>query len=202
MNKLPLFTKNETKTFRFTNEQYYYLEIEYNRYIIYKSLIKQIEKILNILDTTEYNSTNNNRKKYENKNIIDRFILECINHGITPEIEIEIESPIESPIEYQSSKTVNNTVDNKIINYDLLLQNLFFNKNIENLDMLRNTSYYKKMINEYNEKKIRITPEKIIAINNAIINCNKSFYKQCKIDLNYNIDLQSKKKITISKRIT
>ena len=28
----------------------------------------------------------NKRKKYENKNIIERFVLECINHGISPHI--------------------------------------------------------------------------------------------------------------------
>ena len=76
-----MFYKNETKNFKFTLEQYYNLEKEYNRYVYYKSLIKQIEKILNITDVSEFNNinNNNNRKKYENKNILDRFILECIN---------------------------------------------------------------------------------------------------------------------------
>ena len=56
MNKLPIFINNESKTFKFTNEQYHILELEYNRYIIYKSLIKQIEKILNITEKSDYNT--------------------------------------------------------------------------------------------------------------------------------------------------
>ena len=228
MNKLPVFTHNETKTFRFTNEQYYYLELEYNRYIIYKSLIKQIEKILNILDTTEYNSTNNNRKKYENKNILDRFVLECINHGITPQIEnnteynteYNTEQNTEYNIEYNRENNINhnsddtsnssNSSNNKNndtnenndsndINENMLLNYLFFNKNIENVNSLHNTSYYKKMIYEYNEKKIRITPDKIIAIDNAIINANKTFFKQSQTDSNYKMNSQINKKILIPK---
>ena len=212
MNKLPLFTKNETKTFRFTNDQYYYLEVEYNRYVIYKSLIKQIEKILNILDTTEYNSTNNNRKKYENKNILDRFVLECINHGITPQIENSLEHSLEHNLEDNINQSpednhnynttinyINDTNDNNDINENIVLHYLFFNKNIENINSLHNTSYYKKMIYEYNEKKIRITPDKILAIDNAIINANKTFFKQSQTDSNYKMNLQINKKIIINK---
>ena len=44
------------------------------------------------------------------------------------------------------------------------------------------------MINEYNEKKIRLTSDKILAIDNVFLNSNKSFSKQCKIDSKYNID--------------
>ena len=220
MNKLPLFTQNETKSFRFTNEQYYYLELEYNRYIIYKSLIKQIEKILNILDTTEYNSTNNNRKKYENKNILDRFVLECINHGITPQIENNLEDNLEDNLEANLEANFNNLENVQIQNHDIdyftnktiqtesiddtndntiLLHYLFFNKIIDNINNLHNTSYYKKMIYEYNEKKIRITPDKILAIDNAIINANKAFFKQSQTDSNYRMNLQTNKKILIPK---
>ena len=160
MNKLPIFTHNETKSFRFTNEQYYYLELEYNRYVIYKSLIKQIEKILNILDTTEYNNnnTNNNRKKYENKNILDRFVLECINHGITPQIEQTQEKKPEQNSEQNQEFNLEDSPEINDINENILLQYLFFNKNIENSTTLRNTSYYKKMIYEYNEKKNKNNP--------------------------------------------
>ena len=209
MNKLPLFTKNETKTFKFTNEQYYYLELEYNRYIIYKSLIKQIEKILNILDTTEFNSTNNNRNKYENKNILDRFVLECINHGITPQIEDnkDITEAIFNTFEDSQSQNKDNTIHTDSIDekYDndndntILLNYLFFNKFIDNATSLHNTSYYKKMLYEYTEKKIRITPEKILAIDNVIINSNKTFFKQSQADSNYRMILQSNKKILIPK---
>ena len=49
------FNINEIKKFSFTKEQYLNLEIEYNRFIIYNSLIKNIEIILNIHETFEYN---------------------------------------------------------------------------------------------------------------------------------------------------
>jgi hypothetical protein len=66
------FNINEQKKFNFTQEQYINLELEYNRTSIYNKLIHTIEKILNINDSFEYNK----RKKYENKNIIERFVLE------------------------------------------------------------------------------------------------------------------------------
>ena len=183
-NNLPIFTNNETKTFKFTNDQYYNLELEYNRYNVYKSLNKQIEKILNILDSSDFSNlnNNNNRKKYENKNIIDRFILECINHGITPYIE-------NSNIQYQNKNITEINYDTKInydteINYEILSQNLFLNKILENSNLLHNTSYYKKMLNEYNEKKIRLTPDKIIAIDKLFIDSNKLFIRQNQIDMN------------------
>ena len=40
MNKLPSFTHNNVKSFKFNTEQYITLEIEYNRYTIYKEFIK------------------------------------------------------------------------------------------------------------------------------------------------------------------
>ena len=171
MNTLPVFKNNETKTFKFTNEQYYNLEIEYNRYIIYKSLIKQIENILIITDTSDYNNTNNNRKKYENKNILDRFILECINHGITPYIE--------------NNDCINEKTEKTDINYNILSNYLFFNQILDNTDRLTNTSYYKKMISEYNEKKLRLTPDKILSIQQAIIESNKKLFRQCQTDSYY-----------------
>lgn len=156
MNKLKMFYKNETKYFKFTSEQYYNLEKEYNRYNIYISLIKQIEIILKISESYEQN----NRKKYENKNIIDRFILECINHGITPNI-----------------KTLQNFKDDfdKEINFDLLSYHIFFNPILDKLDQLQNIIYYNKMLNEYNEKKININPEQQLLIIKLISNSNKQF---------------------------
>ena len=157
MNKLTMFYKNETKNFKFTPEQYYNLETEYNRYSIYRSLIKQIEIILKISESCEQN----NRKKYEHKNIIDRFVLECINHGITP----------------NSHNTNINNIDNfdKKINYDTLSHHIFFNPVLDNFDLLQNIYYFTKMINEYNEKKIIISPEKQLAIIKVILNSNKQF---------------------------
>ena len=74
--KSSYFNTNEVKKFTFTQEQYSKLELEYNRTILYNTLLTNIEKILNINETSEQNK----RKKYENKNIIERFVLECINH--------------------------------------------------------------------------------------------------------------------------
>ena len=160
MNKLVMFYKNETKFFKFTSEQYYNLEKEHNRYTIYLSIIKQIENILKISESFEQN----NRKKYENKNIIDRFILECINHGITPNIQ------------KTHTKHVNDLKDfDKEINYDTLSHNIFFNPILDNFELLRNVYYFTKMINEYNEKKITITSEKQLAILKTILNSNKQF---------------------------
>jgi hypothetical protein len=216
MNTLPTFKNNETKMFKFTNEQYYRLEIEYNRYVYYKSLIKQFEKILNITEITDYNNTNNNntnnnRKKYENKNIIDRFILECINHGITPYIEHKeheehIDQNINKNINLNINANINANIDHKLeINFDTLSNYLFFNNTLDNAINLQNTIYYKKMISEYNEKKIRITPEKLLQINKAIVDSNKQF-KQFQIESNSNLNMYKNKKnsryISISCSIT
>ena len=164
-----MFYKNETKNFKFTLEQYYNLEKEYNRYTIYKFLIKQIESILKISDSCEQN----NRKKYESKNIIDRFILECINHGITPNIQ-------KSHIHTNTNNNNNNNINNldildKEINYDTLSHHIFFNPILDNIELLRNVYYFTKMINEYNEKKITMTSEKHVLILKAISNYNKQF---------------------------
>ena len=210
MNTLPTFKTNETKMFKFTNEQYYRLEIEYNRYIYYKSLIKQFEKILNITEITDYNNTNNNntnnnnRKKYENKNIIDRFILECINHGITPYIEHE--EHIDQNKNNNKNINIDPNIDHKLeINFDTLSSYLFFNNTLDNAINLQNTIYYKKMISEYNEKKIRITPEKLLQINKAIVDSNKQF-KQFQVESNANLNMYKNTKnsryISISCSIT
>ena len=137
MYNMTTFVNNISKQFKFTTEQYMHLEIEYTRYVIYTELIKQIECILQI--TEEYDM----RKKYESKNIIERFVLECINNGI--------------------------------INYDNLSHYLFFNPVLDNINLLCETPYYIKMISEYNEKKIRLTPIKILNIDKAFIDANKRF---------------------------
>ena len=165
----PQFNVNETKKFKFSNEQYYTLEIEYNRYIIYHSLIKQIENILKINNNTDSNI----RKKYENKNIIDRFILECINHGITPQTE---DVPI---IRTNTLDTLekSDTLE-KDINYEHLSRYLFLNTILDNPNKLNSIYYFIKMISEYNEKKIGITPDRILSIKNAFIDANKTFIVQ------------------------
>lgn len=166
MNKLPVFKQNDVKSFKFNIEQYISLEIEYNRYTIYKELIKNIENILKINDISNYYS---NRKIYENKNIIDRFILECINHGISPKLN--------------TMNTMNTVVNLQInlfeeddnTNLEALTNNLFFNKYINTVEDLRKCIFFKKMINEYIEKKIKITPDKILKIEKSIVDSNLKF---------------------------
>jgi len=186
---LPVFYINEFKNFKFSNDQYRILEIEYNRYFIYKNLIKQIEQILNIVDSNEYNK----RKKYENKNIIERFVLECINHGISPhidnihipvlkeikelhvkELHKELQKDINKDIHYDNENTTD-CKDVKDINYEQLSHYLFFNQNIKTCKQLQNTYFYKKMLSEYNEKKIKFTPDKLFRVENAFINSEKLF---------------------------
>jgi len=168
-DKLIYFNVNEIKKFKFTKEQYIYLEIEYNRYTIYKSLIKNIETILNINDTFEYNK----RKKYENKNIIERFILECINHGMSPHINC-----IDQSLNDDKS-IVNDTKTNNIIDtdYTSLYKHIFFNSILNNSINLSNIYYFNKMISEYNEKKIKITPEITVSIINEFIKAEEQFVK-------------------------
>ena len=173
--KTIFFNINEIKKFSFTQEQYMNLEIEYNRFIIYNSLIKNIEIILNINETFDYNK----KKKYENKNIIERFVLECINHGISPNIN-------HNEIDLKETETILNDNDNTNIRLDKhindvnishndvnishndvtdvndvsLYKHIFFNpilsNSISNSTTLSNINYFKKMISEYNEKKIKI----------------------------------------------
>jgi hypothetical protein len=169
-DKLIYFNENEIKKFNFTQEQYIHLEIEYNRYTIYNSLIKNIEKILNINDTFEYNK----RKKYENKNIIERFILECINHGISPHIN---HTHIEQSINNKS--LINDIENNNIIDidYTILYKHIFFNSILNNSAKLTNIYYFNKMISEYNEKKIKTTPDIILNIIKEFITAEQQFIK-------------------------
>jgi hypothetical protein len=193
------FTINEQKKFSFTQEQYINLEIEYNRYIIYNKLIKNIEKILNIHELFEYNK----RKKYENKNIIERFVLECINHGISPHINHtnhtnHTKHGISPHINYTNhtkiineelltnKETINNITNVTHIesnsdsdntnNQTILYNHVFFNSILYN-GKIRNIYYFEKMISEYNEKKIKLTPEIILNIEKEFINAEKQFIK-------------------------
>jgi hypothetical protein len=160
------FILNEIKKFTFTQEQYINLEREYNRYIIYNKLIQNIEKILNINDSFDYNK----RKKYENKNIIERFVLECINHGISPHINTINETTINIENNATKINIENDINNNELINY------IFFNSTLNN-DKFKNIYYFEKMISEYNEKKFKISSEIKLNIEKAFINADKTFIK-------------------------
>jgi hypothetical protein len=182
MNKLHIFKQNDVKSFKFNTEQYINLEIEYNRYIVYKELVKHIE---NVFKLNEFANEYSNRKIYENKNIIDRFILECINHGISPKLNNIIEKKLDNNAENNlDAKLCSNNInitDSRIDNLndveyiDALNGMLFFNKNINTIENLRKCVYFKKMINEYNEKKIKITSERILKLERTIIEAQSKF---------------------------
>ena len=119
------FKHNEFKTFTFSIDQYVNLEIEYNRYIIYKELIKSIEQILiinytnnkknnntciNSINVSNVSDDNIKQKKYENNSIINRFILECINHGISPNISQFGNSIIQPENKYKYKNWFCNTI--------------------------------------------------------------------------------------------
>jgi len=182
MNKLHIFKQNDVKSFKFNTEQYINLEIEYNRYIVYKELVKHIE---NVFKLNEFANEYSNRKIYENKNIIDRFILECINHGISPKLNNIIEKKLDNNAENNldaklcsdNINIMNSRIDNlNDVEYiDALNGMLFFNKNINTIENLRKCVYFKKMINEYNEKKIKITSERILKLERTIIEAQSKF---------------------------
>ena len=56
-----------------------------------------------------------------------------------------------------------------------LSNNLFFNKCINTIEELRKCIFYKKMITEYVEKKIKITPDKVLKIEKSIIDAQNKF---------------------------
>ena len=172
--KAPYFNINEKKKFTFTQEQYMNLEIEYNRNYLYNLLINNIEKILTINDNFDYNK----RKKYENKNIIERFVLECINHGISPHILHN------SNTNTNTHTNINNTNDDNYIdyeketNYKALSHYFLFNPILNSIDTISTIYYFTKMISEYNEKKIKISQEIIIKISKEFVNAHKAFNKK------------------------
>ena len=158
-NNTSYFKTNEIKKFTFTQEQYIYLEIEYNRYIIYNKLLNTIEKILNINENFEYNKS----KKYENKNIIERFVLECINHGVSPQINHNNTNIINhNNILNHSNEYDCDNESTTLLSYKYFLFNPILNEN----NKLSSIFYFTKMINEYNEKKIKISKDIIVKIEN------------------------------------
>ncbi len=145
--RLPIFKTNELKHFRFTSDQYILLEMEFTRYTIYKDIVKAIEGLFKLSANSQENSS---RKIYENKNIIDRFVLECINQGISPHSShltmLDPDKIMELP------------------EMDLLNRYLLFNNILADDAKIRETLYFKKMISEYIEKRFRYTPDKSILI--------------------------------------
>jgi hypothetical protein len=129
--------------------------MEYNRYIIYKELVKSIETLFK-LHTYTSDQNNTTRKIYENKNIIERFVLECINHGITPRFHIQMQEAMDME---QNSRY------------------LFFNKDLSNEAVMKETPYFKKMISEYIEKKFRYTPDKLQQLLKTLSNANYKYMK-------------------------
>lgn len=163
------FKHNDFKSFKFTIEQYVQLEIEYSRYIIYKELIKNIESLLKLNDTDPSNS--NGRKLYENKNILDRFILECINYGISPIIDTFKPSEISKSI-----ITINVNLESiEDVDMEKLKHYIFFNDCMTSGEKLRNTVYYRKMLNEYIEKKIKIMPDKLSRLEGLFLEAQRQF---------------------------
>ena len=137
-------------------------------------MIKNIENLLKLNTYGNYMLyRHDNRKIYENKNIIDRFVLEAINHGITPYINNNINN--NTNFSYDINYFVSANKVNGDINIDDMKEYIFFNKDLTKLDKMQNSVYYKKMLDEYNEKKIKITPDKKNKFDNIIIDANKKF---------------------------
>lgn len=165
VSKLPIFKPNEIKHFKFTPEQYILLEMEHNRYTIYKELVKSIENLFK-LSSTSTDHENTTRKLYENKNIIERFVLECINHGISPHSIMKAQDTRTST--HTSTHTsIANSANNgsgsgnaEHQDTEIHAQYLFFNKHLSNEATMKETLYFKKMLAEYIEKKFRFTPDK------------------------------------------
>jgi len=156
--KLPVFQANELKHFRFSIEQYCQLEIEYNRYMIYKDIIKSIE---NQFKFAGINNDIMNRRMYESKSIIDRFVLECINHGIAPHLGNTL----------ATADTTDNT------DLAILANQLFFNPVLSDEGKLKDTIFFRKMIAEYIEKRFKFVIEKVPAILKIFAHANHKFMK-------------------------
>lgn len=70
------FQKHNNLLMKFEKKNLLDIEIEYQRYICHHNLLQDIYTLLNL----KYN-TKMYGKSYECKNILDRFIIECINDG-------------------------------------------------------------------------------------------------------------------------
>jgi hypothetical protein len=175
--KLPVFKANELKHFKFTIDQYITLEKEYNRYMIYKETIKNIENLLKI---SNVNQNIIQRRVYENKSIIDRFVLECINHGISPYQGAGILSTDTNMATATATATATTTATATATAPDdlnILSNQLFLNPILGNESQLKDTIYFRKMISEYIEKKFKYIIEKVPAILKVLALANSKFIK-------------------------
>jgi len=68
MEKLHIFKPNEIRNYKFTTEQYINLEMEYNRYMMYKNMNKNIENTLKLNNDNYENKYNNNY--YTNRKLL------------------------------------------------------------------------------------------------------------------------------------
>lgn len=188
--RLPIFIPNEIKTFRFTIDQYVQLEMEYNRYMIYKETVKNIENVFKVAGLCNDTS---NRRNYESKSIFDRFVLECINHGISPHCNVQTSKTISTPhmqsmqsiqsmqSMQQKHRTPHNLdegmqpafgslhlgsveVISSIIDTPILANHLFFNVILADENKIKETVYFKKMISEYIEKRFKFVNDKVPSI--------------------------------------
>mgnify|MGYP003329495297 CR=1 FL=1 len=182
--KLPIFTPNKMQNFRFTPEQYILLEMEYNRYTVYKDLVKSIEKLFKLNTSNEISSrltrisqiheyANTSRKLYENKNIFERFVLECINHGISPHSINYISNNNNTSTYYQTG--IDYIPPGEMPDMAKCVGYLFFNKDVSNEALLKETPYFKKMISEYIEKKFCYTTDKLSQLLKLISHANYRF---------------------------
>jgi len=142
--KIPKKVKNKKKSIKhkvihvkFNKKQLFQINKEYQRWISYKYIVIDVNKLLGI---------KNYRDRKENINIIDRFILELINDGISR---------------------------------DKTGKHLFFNHKLQSYPKLSKSDYYPKMIDEYQEKQIKLTPKKINNLLKIYQNAEKKFKYNC-----------------------
>ena len=106
---------------KLTNIHLYNCELEYLRYEYYIKLVSHIE-----ISIIQDKSIHYQRKKlYENKNIIDRYILECINDGILHNTNTNSYSDFDTDTDTDTDTNFNN-VD--LETYEYLSRYLFFNE--------------------------------------------------------------------------
>ena len=155
MNKLVLFKHGDYKTFTFSIAQYINLEIEYNRYIVYKELITTIENLLIVKKIYNNNTSENIKHKiYENKNILDRFILECINHGISPNIynsknQCSVLSQDNTNYTHNTHNTHNKHILKQTHPLPVAIQSLHVNNNFkkDNVNVLHSITLLSSVVN-------------------------------------------------------
>ena len=168
-SSLPILKPNEIKAFHFTTDQYLLLETEYIRYTLYKETLKAVENLYKLHTPGQDNTT---RKLYENKNIFDRFVLECMNHGISPHsittinhlsqpLDISLDKPLDIPLDIDKNANRGMGMGTGM---DKLRKHLFFNPLLANETAMKETPYFQKMLAEYIEKKFRYTPDKATGI--------------------------------------